>query len=562
MRFRQEIPQTDEPALAGTFTKMIHHDIRHIPFLIHSLQISAMKNRVHRFWMLTFWMFHSILMNVSGQTLDERIATFRADNSKSAATIFDEILPLYRTQWTTARNDDINLWKLQLTWAAVTQPDATPEDLKKWLLSQWPDQVPVEHPLIASYEGHFLYNKGLFPQAIKSYESAENLSTDSTDKAHHLENIAVCYVQLDEPERAIEYFENSLEISDSPPNPLTINNLAGIHNSVFHPEAALNALDLLNWEHIEGDVRRFALINRLDAHRILDSDADEFRIQFQQLIETFPMPNSIQEFSSVATACLILDDTIHWGKIRDVGQALVADQPEFANRWMGELNAIVDLGDDHSHVLINNIPFSKRWGIAKARIQSELDLIEKFNAARKNQVTRLNIQMAEALTRLNYTTKILTVISILGLLLLAFATITIWQRQQVRKLRAAVFHKNIQSNHKQKQAIASIRDAITKGNNINTALVHLSNINDILHGDEQPVDISSISDERIALLSESEFALLDHLARGYTAKESSILLHVSSGHIYNMRSSIREKLQLPKNEEITDWLQAQAQKKK
>lgn len=520
-----------------------------------------MRGPISKIFILAIFTFNSIWTNLYGQNLDDRIATFRANTTESSATIFDEILPLYKSERTTASNEDINLWKFQLTWAAVAEPNATPKELETWLLDGWPDEAPVLHPSVSSFNGHFLYQKGLYRQAIRSYESAKNSTSDATNKAYHLENIAVCHVQLQETERAIEYFERSLEISDSPPNPLTINNLAGIHNSAFHPEAALNALDLLDWENVEGEVLRFALINRLDAHLLLRTDTDEFRRYFHELIEAFPTPESLQEFRAVVTACLVLDDSTHYNQISEVGQKLVDKQPDFAKIWMSGLNTIVNFGDDQSKALFEHFPFPQRWEMAKTRVQSELELLEKFNVARKKQVERLNIQMAEALAKLNYTTKILTIISILGLLLLAFASLTIWQRQQVRKLRAAVSHKNIQSKYEQKQAISSIRDAITKGSNINTALVYLSNINDILHGDEQEIDIKSISDEHIALLTESELSLLNHLARGYTAKESSILLQVSSGHIYNMRSSIREKLQLAKNEEISDWLKAQAVKK-
>lgn len=75
-------------------------------------------------------------------------------------------------------------------------------------------------------------------------------------------------------------------------------------------------------------------------------------------------------------------------------------------------------------------------------------------------------------------------------------------------------------------AIEAIREAITKGKNIQTTLVHLSSIK----------------------------AMLNKILQGYSTKASSILMNVSTGHDDNMRSILREKFELPKDIEIRNWL--------
>ena len=61
-------------------------------------------------------------------------------------------------------------------------------------------------------------------------------------------------------------------------------------------------------------------------------------------------------------------------------------------------------------------------------------------------------------------------------------------------------------------------------------------------------------DEAFQQLTGNEQKLLEHILRGYSSKESSVLLKVTPGHIYNMRSSIREKLNIEKDVDVALWL--------
>lgn len=105
------------------------------------------------------------------------------------------------------------------------------------------------------------------------------------------------------------------------------------------------------------------------------------------------------------------------------------------------------------------------------------------------------------------------------------------------------------------QAIGVIRDAITQGKNINTALVHLSNLNDLLIRPQVHTSLEDAEDDALKVLNDNELALLDQIMRGYSSKEISIIMNVSSGHVYNLRSSVRDKLGLDRGEDLREWLE-------
>jgi DNA-binding CsgD family transcriptional regulator len=128
------------------------------------------------------------------------------------------------------------------------------------------------------------------------------------------------------------------------------------------------------------------------------------------------------------------------------------------------------------------------------------------------------------------------------------------QRVQVSRLRREVAKSGLVFKPENYQAIQVIRDAITQGKNINTALIHLSNLNDLLTHGIPPKALSDIDNPLLKTLNRRELQLLEQIQRGYSSKEISIILNISPGHVYNMRSIIREKLGLDREMDLEEWL--------
>ena len=57
---------------------------------------------------------------------------------------------------------------------------------------------------------------------------------------------------------------------------------------------------------------------------------------------------------------------------------------------------------------------------------------------------------------------------------------------------------------------------------------------------------------------EEEFVI--HLAAGLRTKEFARIHRLSSGHVYNLSSSVRRKLQVPESVELSDFIMAKQRK--
>ena len=109
-----------------------------------------------------------------------------------------------------------------------------------------------------------------------------------------------------------------------------------------------------------------------------------------------------------------------------------------------------------------------------------------------------------------------------------------------------------------KEDIRKIHMGLTKGHQIGEALLSLQKV-EFLHKQTSTPPAPEILDSinGIKNLSESEFTILKLSMEGISNKEIAHQLQVSSGYVYNSRSAIRKKLDIPKESSIRQWIQKQ-----
>jgi hypothetical protein len=102
--------------------------------------------------------------------------------------------------------------------------------------------------------------------------------------------------------------------------------------------------------------------------------------------------------------------------------------------------------------------------------------------------------------------------------------------------------------------IRILGDAIGLGKRTADAMLILKKISMKVMPDNFPKQLDLTSLENFHELSTSEQKILADMIAGFEAKEIARVMNLSASHIYNSRSNIRRKLEIPKEQSIKDWV--------
>ena len=487
-----------------------------------------------------------------GDAVNQALQRFEDTPDKVPVDIIEQLLPVYEQTWSSGEAEAVRILKYKLAWAAKELRAKAPEPLHNHLTDGWPDRFKTEANDLHAFSGVYLYNLSEFGWAIAQFKAAEAAATDLDAKARALENVAVCHVQMNDLEEAVRYFEIAMSLREEDASPMSVNNLAGIYNQLNQPEKVLSVLALIDWSTVSGPAKRMAWINRLSAARTIDPQSEETQQAYKELITAFPVPKYPQEVATVVRAAVMIGDSGHVKKMLDASQALIDQHPALSAEWMPDLKPLFRIGENWGQLGFDRLPWATRWALTRELSQTRWDLNRKSIIA--EQAEELEGDLAQALTQVEQSTNRLWIVVAFSVALIILLGMFMWQRIQVQRLRARVDapHRPLSTEHS--TSIAAIRDAITEGRDIQGALLQLAYLNDVI-SEEPPVTGQMMSqDEAFQQLTGNEQKLLEHILRGYSSKESSVLMKVTPGHIYNMRSSIREKLNIEKNVDVALWL--------
>jgi DNA-binding CsgD family transcriptional regulator len=201
-----------------------------------------------------------------------------------------------------------------------------------------------------------------------------------------------------------------------------------------------------------------------------------------------------------------------------------------------------------------NLPWATRWQLTRWLVMMRTE--DPQTETLKQTGEALEADLSEALSAYEESQDRFWIVVALATAMFGLLLLTWRQRMQVSRLRREVAESGLVLGPEKLHAIEVIRDAITQGKDINSALVHLSNINDLLTPRQPSMSLKAIGDPALEALNSKEMQLLEHIQRGYSAKEISTLMNVTAGHIYNMRSVVREKLGLDREMDLEEWLKS------
>ena len=216
----------------------------------------------------------------------------------------------------------------------------------------------------------------------------------------------------------------------------------------------------------------------------------------------------------------------------------------------------------------NTDAFQERWEYFVAWEKERANFIRQYindqqesTAQRINKLTTELEQSDASVERLR---------SVLGYVLASLTLILVGyflfryerMRSSQRALESVLADANNQNSETLELDLDDVRtlgDAITQGKRTADAMLILQKLNLWLMPMRKSKALNVQSLEQYDQLTNSEKKILKEMLAGFGAKEIARLLKVGPAHIYNARSKIRQKLDIPKDMTIDDWVIANAE---
>jgi len=208
--------------------------------------------------------------------------------------------------------------------------------------------------------------------------------------------------------------------------------------------------------------------------------------------------------------------------------------------------------------------FEERWivysGIEKERSTTFALQLKAVTQKRNTRIERLTSELE---LRKRATLRWQRIALSIALALLAIVGgYAILQRQRSvanqRKLDALLSSASTESRAEPLELrlddIRILGDAIGLGKRTADAMLILKKISMKVMPDNFPKQLDLTSLENFHELSTSEQKILADMIAGFDAKEIARVMNLSPSHIYNSRSNIRRKLEIPKEQSIKDWV--------
>lgn len=210
----------------------------------------------------------------------------------------------------------------------------------------------------------------------------------------------------------------------------------------------------------------------------------------------------------------------------------------------------------------------QQWKILKATNQLERERMELLATSYEKRATNSGAfsgLKAKLGLQQKMTSKWQWISLLMALSLLIYALTRLHYKQQsITKIKTAVQHakanrKRMYETSKFQVTSTDIRKihmGLAKGHQIGEALLSLQKIETLCKDSSAFAGTEALQTlEGADALSEIELTILKRTMEGIPTKEIAHQLKVSSGYLYNSRSTIRKKLNIPKESSITLWVQ-------
>lgn len=413
---------------------------------------------------------------------------------------------------------------------------------------------------------HFL--EGDFNQAIDSYTKAKPGEGSEQELLHYVRcnlNAAAALQRSGSTPEAIDQLKLLLTFLENNNNSallrdaglqLTVQiNLAAMHLSAYANEAALEILLQIKADQLDDYWTHIRNVNLLIAYQGLDS------LEASSALWTHHFSNSSNLLQKTALSahkhliqqCLMSEDFDSYLLLRqEVESGVTTNLTKEDNPYANLLNAPIDSA-------VNSWKQYVRW--EKQHFQFRMARNEGTYQCMSTELDNLETKLLDANNSLS---KFKTG-SWIMLLLLAiggafFKLRSMKVEADKRKKLAFAMHSAPTSEQLRAPSpidlddLRLLGDALVNGKQVSDAMLVLQKLRGMVHTPEFLPFHRMESIEGFRDMNETEKKILGYLIGGFDAKETARMLQVTPSHVYNMRSAIRIKLDIPREEKISHWL--------
>ena len=412
-----------------------------------------------------------------------------------------------------------------------------------------------------------------FSLSVECFERARiNLKFSENDQLTYLAtfNLAGALNNLGETEKAIDLLSELIEsgnpfVAENRHNVLM--NLGAMQMSNFQYDLAFRTFEKIDRSQLKDRFENILRFNELILFQNTGSQtrADSMWVEFIRDIEIESLPAGL--YTAITRACLSVEDFVYFKRWKRYVRDLFDSDEEFLVHVEEGYHPLFEKrldSNDENSTWQNFVRWEKYHQnyLAKNRqnenfpkYQSMIETLEEIVIQER--------EAKEASQRINWIASIA--------LLLAFSVYQL-ALARIRRKRIQFMEKALVRPIDAKEPAPIVNDsdlrvlseAISKGTRISDASLVIRKLRMMMNAQanmDQPEEVKISSTGVFNVLNESEKAVADFLANGFDAKEIARLMKVSTGYVYNVRSRIRMKLEIPEEQNLTSWLKAFADQK-
>lgn len=445
---------------------------------------------------------------------------------------------------------------IALTWMLPLNSNFYPSILEDDSQHCPSSNVAVQLILANAYHEH-----GEFDTALAAYWKVINNPTDAWLGITAHFNLIAAHNALGNIDSAIVNAEHLLKKAESSQpfrdksmyQHLQIN-LAGLYNSNFEPQKALHILASTDTTGFTPYWNAIFSINTLLANKSLfrQSACDVIWNQHLRTIPFEDLPKrSVNEILSQA---LLSRDFVYFQRLR-------------ANEEKGIFASLQQKESPYAELLSPDVTeeqFIKLWDEFVANEERFIRLGLNKRAAEadhEQELDRVLTELARSKSK-NSSWQHLFLL-MLSTAVIALVTTLLLVRMRKSRLKAELNSVLAFKEDPEQQPVMPLTpndvrilgDAITYGKRVSDALLVLKKLNVNAVNDTASVrDVNWAKVDRSNVLKKNEKEILEYIVMDFEAKEIARILNCSVSHIYNMRSRIRQALDISADAQIKDWV--------
>ena len=384
------------------------------------------------------------------------------------------------------------------------------------------------------------FSEGRYAEAREIWRAVASDLTNEEQAVKAIENMGACWQREEQLDSAQWYYEKALSLQGEQINLMTVNNIVSILNdksrydevrSFFEVGMSIEitdstALDMLYWNLLVSEVMQGNEEASLEVMR------------------------EREEKGFVGVPDYAIDAYWQYLLLQDDYDAFIAHRAEFSAGQLAEMlktapTFLSDLFDDGRRSEVGRLPLSVKWVIARRGLELA-QLIESADAESR-PVSMLQVKLEQKLAQEQRWNNVLMGSLVGGVLLVGGAWVfSILARGKRRGAAERMEFSN--ADHKSVQAI---RQALVNQTGGEEALLHLAELRELLEA-RQSNSLSRIMGE--VDLTPTELKLLQLIGKSYNAQECAKMLNCTKSHVYNLRSSVRKKLDLSESISLKSWV--------